>query len=99
MAQQSLQCGQCTAAIIGAVSVAFPMRRGYTFEDGGIFSGRGRCAAFDSSADGTVPGFGGAAVAGGSFLVMSPAFATLASALAAAQFSGAAASAVLASTE
>lgn len=62
LAHGSLNRGECAAAVVGAVSLAFPMRRGYTWEHGGIFSKRGRCAAFDASADGTVPGFGGASV-------------------------------------
>eukprot|EP01043_Picozoa_sp_COSAG02_P002100 COSAG02_NODE_47_length_45434_cov_101.776221_8_plen_3424_part_00 len=62
LARESLNRGDCAAAVVGAVSLAFPMRRGYTWEQGGIFSQRGRCAAFDVSADGTVPGFGGASV-------------------------------------
>ncbi len=55
---QSLISGESDVALAGGVSVFFPQKKGYLYQEGGIMSPRGRCAAFDASADGTVGGSG-----------------------------------------
>ena len=57
---EALLSGQCDMALAGGVSVAWPERRGYLYEDGMIFSKDGHCRAFDADATGTVfsPGSG-----------------------------------------
>ncbi len=57
----SLQTYQCDMALAGGVSVTFPQKRGYLYQDGGMASPDGHCRAFDENANGTVFG-GGAAV-------------------------------------
>ncbi|MDB6122830.1 MAG: polyketide synthase, partial [Pedosphaera sp.] len=51
---QSLLNFQCDVALAGAVSVTFPQKRGYHFQEGGITSPDGHCRAFDAQAQGTV---------------------------------------------
>ena len=55
---QNLLTFQCDLALAGGVSVTFPQRRGYTYEEGSIVSKDGRCRPFDAAADGTVFGDG-----------------------------------------
>lgn len=54
-----LQTYQCDMALAGGVSVTFPQKRGYLYQDGGMASPDGHCRAFDENANGTV--FGGGA--------------------------------------
>jgi phthiocerol/phenolphthiocerol synthesis type-I polyketide synthase E len=58
VACQNLLTYQCDLALAGGVSVTFPQRRGYLYEEGGIVSRDGRCRPFDAAADGTVFGDG-----------------------------------------
>ena len=60
---QSLQAGQCSMALAGGVSVAFPQMRGYDYQPGGMVSPDGACRAFDDAAQGTVFGGGVGVVA------------------------------------
>ena len=55
---QSLMTQGCDMALAGAVSVTFPMRRGYLAQEGGLASMDGHCRPFDSEASGTVFGPG-----------------------------------------
>jgi len=58
----SLLTQQCDLALAGAVSVSFPQKRDYLFQEGSLVSGEGICRAFDAAADGTVFGHGAAVV-------------------------------------
>jgi len=58
-AAQALQTYQCDMALAGGVSITFPQKRGYLYQDGGMASPDGHCRAFDENANGTV--FGGGA--------------------------------------
>ena len=49
---------QCDMALAGGVSVTFPQKRGYVYQEGGISSPDGHCRAFDANAKGTVAGDG-----------------------------------------
>jgi len=49
---------QCDIALAGGVSVTFPQKRGYVYEEGSIVSSDGRCRPFDAAAGGTVFGDG-----------------------------------------
>lgn len=51
---QALQTYQCDMALAGGVSITFPQRRGYVFQEGGMGSGDGHCRTFDEGAQGTV---------------------------------------------
>ena len=62
-AAQSLQTYQCDMALAGGVSITFPQKRGYRYQDGGMVSPDGHCRAFDASANGTVFGSGAGVVA------------------------------------
>ncbi len=55
---RSLLAGECEAALAGGVSIGFPQRRGYLFQEGGIYSPDGHCRTFDARAGGTVSGNG-----------------------------------------
>ncbi len=55
---QSLLGYQCDAALAGGVSISFPQKRGYVYQEGAIASADGRCRAFDENATGTVFGSG-----------------------------------------
>lgn len=55
---QNLLTFQCDLALAGGVSVTFPQKRGYLYEEGSIVSKDGRCRPFDAAADGTVFGDG-----------------------------------------
>src|SRR5258708_6172561 len=54
---QSLLTYQSDMALAGGVSITFPQKRGYYYQDGGMVSPDGHCRAFDADAQGTV--FGG----------------------------------------
>ena len=58
VACQNLLNYECDLALAGAVSVTFPQKRGYLFQEGGIASPDGHCRPFDAKAAGTVPGDG-----------------------------------------
>jgi amino acid adenylation domain-containing protein len=55
---QSLLTQGCDMALAGAVSVTFPMHRGYIPQEGGLASMDGHCRPFDERASGTVFGHG-----------------------------------------
>ncbi|MEK6278967.1 MAG: amino acid adenylation domain-containing protein [Acidobacteriota bacterium] len=58
LACQSLLAGECSIALAGGVSLRFPQKGGYLFQEGGIKSPDGHCRAFDARAAGTVGGSG-----------------------------------------
>ncbi|HEY2031690.1 MAG TPA: type I polyketide synthase [Myxococcales bacterium] len=53
-AVSSLLAWQCDMAIAGGVSITFPERRGYAFQEGGMVAPDGHCRPFDKDASGTV---------------------------------------------
>jgi len=55
---QSLLNYQCDMALAGGVTVRVPRRRGYLYEEGGVFAKGGHCRAFDVQASGTIYGDG-----------------------------------------
>ncbi len=57
-AWQSLVNYQSDLALAGAVSISFPQRRGYFYQEGGMVSPDGHCRPFDQSSAGTVFGAG-----------------------------------------
>ncbi len=59
---ESLIGGHCDAALAGGVSITFPQKRAYAFQEGGLASRDGHCRAFDEDAQGTVFGSGCAVV-------------------------------------
>jgi amino acid adenylation domain-containing protein len=59
---QALRIGQADMAIAGAVSITFPQRRGYFYEEGGMVSADGVCRPFEERANGTIFGSGAGAV-------------------------------------
>ena len=59
---QSLATFQCDMALAGGVSISFPQKRGYLYQDGGIASRDGTCRPFDANAAGTVFGSGAGVV-------------------------------------
>lgn len=60
---QSLLSGECDMALAGGVTIEFPHRRGYMFQEGEILSPDGHCRTFDHRAAGTVFGSGVGVVA------------------------------------
>ena len=58
MACEALRAGDCDMALAGGVSLQFPEKTGYTFQQEGILSSDGKCRTFDAAASGTVPGCG-----------------------------------------
>lgn len=60
---QSLLTFECDMALAGGVTITVPLKNGYTYLDGGIYSPDGHCRAFDEHAHGTVQGDGVAVVA------------------------------------
>jgi acyl transferase domain-containing protein/acyl carrier protein len=57
-AYQSLMSYQSDLALAGGVSLSFPHKSGYLYQEGGILSPDGHCRAFDAAAQGTVSGEG-----------------------------------------
>ena len=55
---QSLLACQCDMALAGGVSISFPQKRGYLYQEGAMVSSDGRCRPFDAAAEGTVFGAG-----------------------------------------
>lgn len=53
---------QCDMALAGGVSISFPQKRNYLYQEEGMVSGDGTCRTFDASAHGTVFGHGVAVV-------------------------------------
>src|SRR5208282_48484 len=59
---QSLLAYQSDMALAGGVSITFPQKRGYFYEEGGMVSPDGHCRTLDRDAQGTVFGSGAAVV-------------------------------------
>jgi acyl transferase domain-containing protein len=59
LACQAILAGECDSALAGGVAVDV-RDAGYLFAEGGIYSPRGRCEPYTTSADGTVDGNGAA---------------------------------------
>ncbi len=59
---QSLLAGECDMAVAGGVSVELPLKSGYRYQDGMIFSRDGYCRSFDQKASGSSFGDGIGAV-------------------------------------
>jgi len=57
-AVRSLLARECDLALAGGVSLTMPLKSGYPFQPGLIFSPDGHCRTFDAKAQGTVPGNG-----------------------------------------
>lgn len=53
---------QCDMAVAGGVSISFPQKRDYEYQEGSLVSSDGICRTFDAAADGTVFGHGVAVV-------------------------------------
>ena len=60
---QSLLNYECDIALAGGVTITVPLKNGYTYLEGGIYSPDGHCRAFDERAQGTVEGNGVGVVA------------------------------------
>ncbi len=58
LACQSLLGNECDMALAGGVSIRFPERSGYLYQEGGILSPDGHCRPFDAGARGTVSSSG-----------------------------------------
>ncbi|MFC2141089.1 SDR family NAD(P)-dependent oxidoreductase [Acidobacteriota bacterium] len=58
----SVLSGECDMALAGGVSVSFPLKMGYLYEEGMIFSTDGRHRSFDEKATGSVFGDGAGVV-------------------------------------
>jgi acyl transferase domain-containing protein/glutamate-1-semialdehyde aminotransferase/non-ribosomal peptide synthetase component F/thioesterase domain-containing protein len=58
----SLMSYQCDMALAGGVSITFPQKRDYLYEEEGMVSVDGTCRTFDADAKGTVFGHGSAVV-------------------------------------
>jgi amino acid adenylation domain-containing protein/FkbH-like protein len=55
---QSLLACRCDMALAGGVSISFPQKRGYLYQEGAMASSDGCCRPFDAAAQGTVFGAG-----------------------------------------
>ncbi len=62
LAWQSLLDRQCDIALAGGVSINFPQKVGYLYQEGMIFSSDGRCRPFDARGEGIRGGSGAGAV-------------------------------------
>ncbi|HEY4350294.1 MAG TPA: amino acid adenylation domain-containing protein, partial [Paraburkholderia sp.] len=62
MAVENLRSGRCDMALAGGVSITFPQKRGYFYEEGGMGAPDGVCRPFDADAQGTVFGCGAGVV-------------------------------------
>jgi amino acid adenylation domain-containing protein len=62
LAVENLRSGRCDMALAGGVSVTFPQKRGYFYEEGGMGAPDGVCRPFDAEAKGTVFGCGAGVV-------------------------------------
>ncbi len=59
---QSLLLYQSDMALAGGVSITFPQKRGYLYQEGGMVSPDGLCRTFDAQANGTIFGSGAGVV-------------------------------------
>ncbi|MBN3766872.1 polyketide synthase, partial [Burkholderia sp. Ac-20365] len=62
LAVENLRAGRCDMALAGGVSITFPQKRGYFYEEGGMGAADGVCRPFDADAKGTVFGSGAGVV-------------------------------------
>lgn len=62
LAVENLRAGRCDMALAGGVSITFPQKRGYFYEEGGMGAADGVCRPFDANAKGTVFGSGAGVV-------------------------------------
>jgi len=62
LAAQALLDGDCDMGLAGGVTLRFPYKSGYLYQEGGIWSIDGHCRAFDADARGTVEGNGAGVV-------------------------------------
>ena len=62
VACRALQRAECDMALAGGVSIGFPQRTGYQYQEGMIFSPDGVCRPFDAQAQGTRAGAGAGVV-------------------------------------
>jgi amino acid adenylation domain-containing protein len=53
LAVENLRAGRCDMALAGGVSITFPQKRGYFYEEGGMGAADGVCRPFDAEAKGT----------------------------------------------
>lgn len=51
---QGLLSGDCDMAVAGGVSISYPIKQGYKYQDGMIFSKSGACRPFEVNSDGAV---------------------------------------------
>ncbi len=54
LACQGLLSGDCDMALAGGVSISYPIKQGYKYRKGMIFSESGYCRPFESRSDGTI---------------------------------------------
>ncbi len=59
---QSLLLYQSDMVLAGGVSITFPQKRGYLYQEGGMASRDGHCRTFDADASGTIFGSGAGVV-------------------------------------
>ncbi|MCP4154579.1 MAG: polyketide synthase, partial [bacterium] len=55
---RALLTGECDMALAGGVTLSFPQKKGYLYQEGMILSPDGHCRPFDAKAGGTVAGEG-----------------------------------------
>jgi acyl transferase domain-containing protein/acyl carrier protein len=58
IACQAVLNAECDLALAGGVAISFPLKSGYLFHEGGIWSPDGHCRPFDANSQGTVEGNG-----------------------------------------
>ncbi len=58
IACQSVLTYQCDIALAGGITAGPPIKSGYLYQEGGIWSDDGHCRAFDAKSKGFVPGSG-----------------------------------------
>ncbi len=63
LACQSLINGECDLALAGGAAICVPQSKGYSYQEGGIYSPDGHCRPFDKQAAGTLRGAGVGVVA------------------------------------
>lgn len=59
---EDLRYGNCDVAVVAGVSIKFPIKSGYLYKDGMIYSSDGHCRVFSKSSTGVVPGDGGGVI-------------------------------------
>ncbi|PUA26609.1 MAG: hypothetical protein B0W54_22975 [Cellvibrio sp. 79] len=62
LACQSLLTNKCSIAVAGGVSLGYPHKSGYLYQEGMVMSPDGHCRAFDADARGTTAGEGAGVV-------------------------------------